>query len=284
MEVELEVLKVLIDNQEKIIKKDGWGSHKIYRNINNRSKEEVKLALVSLCDKKLIKSMLVKNGDIKDYIYRINEDGIKFYNKESEKMSIINNIETMVVEDIGKIDEIVLMDYDKQKDYYIELTSKYHNMINGFGNSLYGYYKDKDFFDEDVGKNSLIVNFKRIKAMLIAFKTNGFKNFDDKKSIQPIINNTMTNTNNNNNNNTNTNTNDINVTFNSVRENIEKMDNLTDNELNEIISKIDGIEEIIKSNETKRSKWNKLKPFLIWVADKGADVAISLLPLFLQFK
>lgn len=284
MNIELEVLKTLIDNQEKIIKKGGWGSHKICHAIDNYSKEEVKLALASLSDKKLLKTTLIKNGDVKDYIYRINDNGIKFYNKESEKMNTTSNIETMVENDINKIDEIITKDYAIQKDYYIELTSKYHNMINGFGNSLYGYYKDKGFFREDIDKDSLIVNFKRIKAMLIAFKTNGFKNFDDKKTSQPIINNTMTNTNNNNNNNTNTNTNDVNVTFNSVRENIEKMDNLSDSELNEILTKIDELEEIINSKDTKRTKWNKLKPFLIWIADKGADVAISLLPLFLQFK
>ncbi|MGM9878576.1 MAG: hypothetical protein ACI31R_00895 [Bacilli bacterium] len=282
MSVELEILKVLIDNKEKIIKKNGWGSHKIYRCIGSYSKEEIKIALDSLIDKNLIKSTLVKNGDIKDYIYRINESGIEFYNRESDNMNIISNIEKMINDDIKKLDDVNLMDYEQKKDYYIELTSKYHNVINGFGNSLYGYYKDMGFYNEDIDKESLKINFKRIKTMLITFKANGFKNFDDKKLNQPIINNTMTSINNNSN--INTNNNDINVTFESVRENIKKMDSINDAELKEILLKIDKIEEILKSKDTKRDKWNKLKPLLLWVTDKGADVAISLLPLFLQFK
>lgn len=280
MNVELEILKVLIDNKEKIIKKNGWGSHKIYRCIASHSKEEIKIALDSLIDKKLIKSTLVKIGDIKDYIYKINESGIEFYSRESDCMNTISNIEKMINDDIKKLDDVNSMDYEQKKDYYIELTSKYHNMIIGFGNSLYGYSKTKDFYDEDIGTNSLIINFKRIKAMLISYKTNGCKNFEDKKESQPIFNNTMTTTNTNNN--TNINNNDIDVTFESVRENIEQMNNISDDELNEILSKIDEIETIIKSSDTKRNKWKKLKPFLSWVADKGVDVGISLLPLFIQ--
>lgn len=284
MNVELEILKVLMDNKEKIIKKNGWGSHKIYRCIGSYSKEEIKIALDSLIDKKLIKPTLVKSGNIENYIYKINESGIEFYNRESDGMNTISNIEKMINDDIKKLDDVKSMNYEEKKDYYIELTSKYHNVINSFGNGLYGYCKNIDFYKEDIDEESLIINFKRIKAMLTTFKVNGFKNFKDTKLNQPIINNTMTSTNNNNNINTNTNNNDIDFIFKNARENIEKMNSINDEELKEILLKIDKIEEILKSKDTKRDKWNKLKPLLLWVTDKGADVAISLLPLFLQFK
>ena len=280
MELELEILKVLIDNQKKIIKNNGWSSHKIYRNINNHSKEEVKIALASLCDRKLVKITLVKNGDIKDYVYRINDNGIKFYNKESEKMVVTKSIEQMINDDLEKLDNTMSMTYEEKKDFYIELTSKYNNMINNFGNGLYGYYKNRDFYDEDIGQSSIDINFKRIKSLLISFKANGFKNFEDRKNSQPIFNNNMTNTNTN----TNTNITNINMSFEEARKTIQNMDNLNDNELEEILSKIDEIETIVKSKDTKRNKWKKLKTFLTWVADKGVDVATALLPLFLGVK
>lgn len=46
--------------------------------------------------------------------------------------------------------------------------------------------------------------------------------------------------------------------------------------------KIDELEKIINMNEKKTIKWSCAKELLKWVADKGVDVGISLLPLFLK--
>lgn len=193
-------------------------------------------------------------------------------------MVVTNSIKKMISEDIEKIDSINTMTYVEKKDFYIELTSKYNNMISNFGNGLYGYYRKSDFYDEDIDVKSLLTNFKKIQAMLCTFKANDFKNFEEENNHYPLINNAVTSNNTNN----NSNLTNINISFEEVRKTIQNMDNLNDNELSEILSKIDEIESIIQSNDTKRNKWNKLKSFLIWLADKGVDVAIAILPLLLK--
>ena len=42
------------------------------------------------------------------------------------------------------------------------------------------------------------------------------------------------------------------------------------------------LEEIINGKEKKKTKWEKTKSFLIWLADKSFDVGMALLPLLLK--
>lgn len=60
------------------------------------------------------------------------------------------------------------------------------------------------------------------------------------------------------------------------------MTSLTDNETKEILDKINEIETIINSNEKKKTKWEKAKPVLTWLADKSFDVGVAILPLLLK--
>ena len=50
----------------------------------------------------------------------------------------------------------------------------------------------------------------------------------------------------------------------------------------EVLDKISEIEEVVKSKDSKKSKWEKVKPVLTWLADKSCDVGIALLPLLLK--
>ena len=67
-----------------------------------------------------------------------------------------------------------------------------------------------------------------------------------------------------------------------MREKIEDMTLLTNEETKEILAKISEIEEVVKSNDKKKTKWEKVKPVLVWLADKSCDVGIALLPLLLK--
>ena len=67
--------------------------------------------------------------------------------------------------------------------------------------------------------------------------------------------------------NTNKNKVDVNISFSDVRKEIENMSALPDAEIEEILYKINELEKIVK-----------------WIADKGVDVGIALLPLLLQIK
>ena len=70
----------------------------------------------------------------------------------------------------------------------------------------------------------------------------------------------------------------------SVRRKIENMSALPDAEIEEILHKIDELEKIVKSSDRKSKKWENAKGVIKWIADKGVDVGIALLPLLLQIK
>ena len=76
----------------------------------------------------------------------------------------------------------------------------------------------------------------------------------------------------------------LNITFEHVRAQIEDMTSLTAEETNEILEKISELEEIINSKDKKKTKWEKVKPVLVWLADKSFDVGMALLPLLLNLQ
>ena len=46
--------------------------------------------------------------------------------------------------------------------------------------------------------------------------------------------------------------------------------------------KVSEIESVVKGEGSKKSKWEKIKPILTWLADKSFDIAMTILPLLLQ--
>ena len=76
--------------------------------------------------------------------------------------------------------------------------------------------------------------------------------------------------------------NTMNISFEDARKTINDMSSLPENEIEEIQSKINVLEEIVNSKESKSKKWSKAKDIIKWVADKGVDVGIALLPLILK--
>lgn len=84
--------------------------------------------------------------------------------------------------------------------------------------------------------------------------------------------------------NRNENTNTFSVSFASARESISAMSSLPEEEIQEALEKIDALEAIVTSLDTKSKKWSKAKEIIQWIADKGVDVGIAILPLLLQIK
>ena len=62
------------------------------------------------------------------------------------------------------------------------------------------------------------------------------------------------------------------------------MTSLTDEETQEIKAKLDELEKIVNSKDKKKTKWEKAKSILVWLADKSFDVGITLLPLLLKIQ
>lgn len=76
--------------------------------------------------------------------------------------------------------------------------------------------------------------------------------------------------------------NTMNISFEDARKTINDMSSLPENEIEEIQNKINAIEEIVNSKDSKSKKWSKAKEIVKWIADKGVDVGITLLPLLLK--
>lgn len=74
---------------------------------------------------------------------------------------------------------------------------------------------------------------------------------------------------------------EVRMRFCAVRDYVTEADVLTDREKEEINNKIDEIEEICLSVDTKRNKWNKLRPYIVWTAGKNVNIAMMILPLFM---
>ena len=70
--------------------------------------------------------------------------------------------------------------------------------------------------------------------------------------------------------------------FSEVKNKVENMTSLTDSEIEEILSKITELKDIVNSSERKSKKWSKATDIIKWVADKGIDVGLTLLPLILK--
>ena len=162
---------------------------------------------------------------------------------------------------------------EEKKRLYWSVTAKYHPYVPKLGEGLYSYSAEQGFYGGVEG-SSLDYNLQQIYNKLCAFKALNYPGLDAVATSSP---NTVVNITNN-----NENKNTMNVTFDSVRKTIDSMTSLTEEEIEEIKDKISVLEEIVNSKESKSKKWSKAKDIIKWVADKGVDVGIALLPLILK--
>lgn len=172
-----------------------------------------------------------------------------------------------IVADINEFDDTTKL------NLYKEITAKYHTCIPKLGTGLYGYYEKNGFY-EDISGESLNHNLKQIHHKMNTFKSLNYPTSENHIQTAPMVQIT----------NKNENSLVMNVTFNQVRKEIEDMTSLTELEIREIMTKISELERIINSSDRKTKKWENAKGIIKWIADKGVDVGIALLPLLLQLK
>jgi hypothetical protein len=137
---------------------------------------------------------------------------------------------------------------------------------------MYGYVLNFGFDYECLDETSLVSNLKLMQAKLDGFALGLEKPLQKNYSPSGSVNVNVSNTNAIN----------ITVSFEQARQQIEDMTSLTDKETEEILAKIAELEEIINGKEKKKTKWEKAKSVLIWLADKSFDVGMVLLPLLLK--
>jgi hypothetical protein len=83
-------------------------------------------------------------------------------------------------------------------------------------------------------------------------------------------------------NNSNSNIVNIDITFDQVREKVENMTSLKETEIQEVLHKVNELENILKSSDRKAKKWENAKEIIKWIADKSVDIGIAFLPLLLK--
>lgn len=177
----------------------------------------------------------------------------------------------MVQNDIKRIDETVcLHDNNRQWELFRELDGRYQACVREWYRGMWQSTPDakKLYFNALKERpNQIVDNLRLIKSKLETFQ------FQMNAVETPDVPSTQVNV--------TTNVN-INITFEQVRAKIEDMTSLTDEQTREALEKVSEIESVVKGEGSKKSKWEKIKPILTWLADKSFDVAMSILPLLLR--
>lgn len=176
--------------------------------------------------------------------------------------------------DISKIDKAINHgDINEILQLHRYLDGKYQYCIADWGKSMWGFTAGIGFAYDILDIESLKENLSMMKPKLEAFMHGWNANVKTTRQMPantPDVNVTV------NNNVT------VNITFEQVRAKIEDMTSLTDEQTKEALDKVSEIESVVKGDGSKKSKWEKIKPILTWLADKSFDVAMTILPLLLK--
>lgn len=177
--------------------------------------------------------------------------------------------------DVRKIDDAIASN-NKQtlQSIHMYIDGKYGAYVPDWDKGVYCYILEYGFNYEVLEETSLVHNLQMMKAKLegyaIGFEKPGKKTYSPSNNVNVSV--------------SNTNEVNISVSFEDVRRQVEDMTSLTDEQTKEILEKIAAIEAAYKEGGSKKSKWEKVKPVLVWLADKSCDVGLALLPLLLNFQ
>lgn len=183
--------------------------------------------------------------------------------------------EREVRKDIQKIEDVDKTDGKALEELHRYLDGKYQGCIAEWGKSMWNYSKEHGFDYYLMGTNAMIDNLNQMKPKLEAYALGWNASKKSASSRSATASNVSVTVNNEIN---------INISFEQVRREIENMTSLTEQQTQEILDKISEIENAVNGSGTKKSKWEKIKPILVWLADKSFDVGMTLLPLLLKIQ
>lgn len=178
---------------------------------------------------------------------------------------VSEDFKKIIDEDISKCEKELNSGNQNSRDrLHGTLVSKYGKIIDGFSDDLENLHYDYDGL-------YVVHNLETLKQKLILFKAMGYQNkYSNENNSGVVVNNT----------------NQLNATFNisfeEVKRQVEDMTSLTESDIIEIHKKIDELEKIVNSSDRKTKKWDNARNIIKWIADKGVDVGIAMLPLLLQ--
>lgn len=184
--------------------------------------------------------------------------------------------EKIVKEDIANIEKAIKSnDEGQMRMVHMTIDGKYATYIPNFGQSMYNYSAQYGFDYNYFGMDSLKHNLTLMQAKLEGYLCD-FPEMTASTAPQSNVSVNVPITNNN--------EISINISYEAAKQTIEDMPGLTDQETDEIKSKIDDLENISREQISKKKKWEKVKPILKFALDKGADVAITFMGLIMQMK
>lgn len=184
------------------------------------------------------------------------------------------NHEKEICRDIRKIeDALKSADPNAIKELHRYLDGKYQSCITGWGDSMYEYVVGRGFDYGYLDTGALRENLSMMKPKLEAFlhgwnMSHHSTGLDVSHDVNVTVNNTV----------------NISISFEEARKQVEDMSSLTDEQTQEVLERIDEIERVINTDASKKSKWEKIKPVLIWLADKSYDLGKTILPLLLKIQ
>lgn len=177
----------------------------------------------------------------------------------------------MVQADITRIDNIIcLHDNSKQWELFRELDGRYQACVRDWYRGMWQSTRDGTRLYFNVLKeypNQVTDNLRLIKSKLetFQFQMNAVE-IPDSPSTQVNVTTNVS----------------VNITFEQARAKIEDMTSLTDEQTKEALAKLAEIEAAVNGGGSKKSKWEKIKPILTWLADKSFDLATIILPQLLK--
>lgn len=188
----------------------------------------------------------------------------------------IHKQEKAIRRDIQKIDLAVQNnDPAEMESLHRYLDGKYQYAIADWGKSMWGYGDGIGFAYDMLGTDSIKKNLSMMKPKLEAFMYSWNVAGQPARYVPPLVPDVNVTVNNNV---------TVNISFEQAREQIEGMTALSREQTDEILEKINELEDISKENSSRKTKWEKVKPIIAFALDKGADVAVAILTLVVQMK
>ncbi|HCT64904.1 MAG TPA: hypothetical protein DIC60_06530 [Lachnospiraceae bacterium] len=151
-------------------------------------------------------------------------------------------------------------DAEQMENLFNTMLFKYVNIIEGFaeGMQVISAYEGKGIIAEAL-RNNVDMIIKRLEIFKdLGYKPQSLKEYYIKEGVKGCA---------------------VNAGFNEARRFFHETPQIGVLEKKEITNKIDEIEEICISVDTKKRKWDKLRPYVIWASGKDVETAMFILAL-----
>lgn len=117
--------------------------------------------------------------DMMGYLKTLASDQELLTFEKSEENTVMRsrkNMEQLLSEDIERCEQFLASSDDESvgQNIYIEITGRYDNIIDGFGNGLYQYIPETHFYDPEISGESLICNLKILLGRMTAYQAINF--------------------------------------------------------------------------------------------------------------